>query len=157
VVQQVFDAPYEDVFRAVNVATSQALFQVHAQDKRAGAVLATELLRRQPTDRVHTTFYYAILTKELGPRQTSVTVMTKVQYPCSYRESGAGWHIGTLGAAAAMESGGKELCARLSALRWAAVVGSDSGVNYPFSANRTPEVLRFLSFVRSNLVAAGVI
>jgi hypothetical protein len=37
------------------------------------------------------------------------------------------------------------------------VVGSDSGVNYPFSANRTPEVLRFLSFVRSNLVAAGVI
>ena len=163
VVQQVFNAPYEDVFRAVNVSASQALFHVHEQDKRAGVVLATEVLRTQPTDQVHTTFYYAILIKERGPRRTSVTIMAKVQYPCLYQVVGAGWHIATFGivkAATALsgEDDDKESCTRRSTLRWAAVVNSDSGIRrLPFSPDRTPEIARFLSFVRNNLIAAGAI
>jgi hypothetical protein len=157
VVQQFFNAPFEDVFQAVNQSAAQAMLQIQHQDKRSGLILATEPVRRQPSDRVFTSFYYAIQVKEQGPRRSAVTVMAKVQYPCHYQDSGAGWHIATLGMATALEAGGKQTCERLTAVRWAASLPSDKAVTLPFAPNRGPEIARFFSFVRNNLLAAGAI
>ena len=162
VVRQVFQAPYEDVYRAASVAATKSLFNVEAQNKRVGHILATEIVRRQTNINTQSDaleydkFYYAVLVNELGPRRTQVTIMTKVQARCFYPEVGVGIHIASLGTLAALNRtlNREETCKFRSNLRWAAV---GSGDKYRVTPNRTAEMMQFMTILRSNLINAGAL
>jgi len=84
------EAPYEDVFRAATMATTQAALVVEVADKRRAVILASRDSqepwqgRSQPT-----TYYYAIAVVEKGADLTEVHVESKVQASCEKPGPGA--------------------------------------------------------------------
>lgn len=132
-----FAAPYEDVYRAASVSASQAMLDVTAESKSDGYVLAEQIPQGKPG--IH--YYYAITVDELGPKQSRVTIMSKMQSQCVIL--GSGYSIATLGMLpAAQHATGEtdEACRENSQVHW----GGD-----PI------QFKQFMSFVRNNLIAAG--
>lgn len=133
-----FTAPYEDVYRAASVSASQAMLDVTAESKDDGYILAEQIPQGKPG--IH--YYYAITVDELGPKQSRVTIMSKMQAQCVIL--GSGYSIATLGILpAAQHATGEtdEACRENSQVHW----GGDP-----------TQFKQFMSFVRNNLIAAGV-
>jgi hypothetical protein len=136
----VFNASYEEVFRAVSTSTAQAQFEIQTEDKRAGLILATrdvQMLWFQQGG-VHGTvtphlYFYAIRLKELGPKRTEVTIVSKVQGKCFIIHD-------------PFPNKMDEYCPRLSAGMWSEGYHNDA-----------QHLGQFMIFVRNNLLAAGVL
>lgn len=133
-----FKAPYEDVFRAVNISAGQSLFNIESSNKDAGSILATKSAKvpnpfnapvHQGVESVRK-YFYSILVTEKGPSTTDVRIVAKVQTTCQYNNIG-----------------GKELCLK------------ESTVNYSTEKWHSSEsdMSNFLIFIRNNLYAAGVL
>ncbi len=145
-----FAASYEDVFRAATVAASQAQLNVERADKSKGLILATRSVPMVPagTDYLRPTehiFYYAITVKELEPKQSEVTIASKVQGQCSMAPVGT-VTVFSLGTATAHALKLNEKCTSLSNGMWA--VGTHGSGR---------ELGQFQTFLRNNLIAAGVL
>jgi hypothetical protein len=128
----VFNAPYADVFRAVEVAVTMVGQNIESSDKSKGLILATRVDRRQwahlnrPTEGY---LFYAITVKELNSRTTEVAVFAKVQISCINRETVLG-----LG------------CEKLTTLHWATKGDADmQGLS------------QLINFTRNNLIQAGAL
>ena len=130
----IFDASYEEVFRAASVSTSQAQFEIQSEDKHRGVILATREVQGSGYwfPRI---FFYSIRLKELGPKRTKVTIVAKVQAACTRFNWGG-----------ASET--NALCDKVSKGAWADLGGI-------FLA--APELSQFMIFVRNNLLAAGAL
>jgi len=151
-----FEAPYEDVFRAVSVAASQAQFNVESTDKRKGSILATRVIMVQgPVNRTITEprqYSYAIVAKEIGPKATEVMTLARVQQTCT-RDSGLTWtlvSIFTFGialpTALIMYPVEKIRCDNAATVQWA---------TGPYTTLQ--EMNQLMTFARNNLIAAGAL
>jgi hypothetical protein len=80
-----YDAPYEDVFRAVTVAATQAQFHIESTDKATGSILATRVISGIKGQIRH---FYHIMVIEKGPKTTEVIVLNKVQSACEKASAG---------------------------------------------------------------------
>jgi hypothetical protein len=137
--KMLFQAPYEDVFRAASVSASQAQFSVEEEKKAEGVILATRTAKEQPpqiypmspvNQQPHQrNYYYAILVKEKGPKSTEVVIMAKVQGKC----------LTELLISPAV-------CKAYATPHWAS--GHD---------NAMQDLNQFIVFLRNNLIAAGLI
>jgi hypothetical protein len=74
----VFNAPYADVFRAVELSSTQVGQNIESSDRAKGLILATRENKRDNGLPRH--FYYAITVKELGSKATEVVVFSKMQF-----------------------------------------------------------------------------
>ncbi len=134
-----FSTAFEDTYRAASVSASQAMFDVTDEDKSAGYILAEQVPQGKPG--LH--YYYAIKIDELGAKKSRVTIMSKVQIQCV--TFNAATDIATLGLLPAVQHGTGETdekCRENSEVHW----GGDAG-----------QIKQFMSFVRNNLIAAGVL
>lgn len=146
-----FEAPFEDVFRAVTVSASQAQFNIESSDKSKGMILAERIA---PTGRVgdnnvtQTKFFHAIAVKEVGSKVTEVTILSKAQTRCGYQS--AGTHVGltilTFGIwllfippMVALDN----QCKDAAKLHW--------------DTMSLERLTQFMTFIRNNLIAAGVL
>ncbi len=144
-----FMAPYEDVYRAALVSVSQVQFNVTYESRSKGYIFAKRFVASAPTVVMETMggyaerrYYYAIEVTELAAKKTRVKIMAKTQGQCQ----------GIHGLLNAMSLGinevatdSKELCRQYSSIHWAA--GFD---------NTSQELNQYITFVRNNLIAAGV-
>ncbi len=149
----VLEAPYEDVFRAASVAASQAQFNVEHVQKSRGLILASRPVKMRPhgtsadypewqiTDHA---YFYAVSVRELGPKRTEVRISAKVQGRCGMWSAGMYVMTGGLGTAYFNEQNAR--CRELSSGMWA--IGSH---------NTAQEMGQFLTFLRNNLLAAGML
>jgi hypothetical protein len=145
-IQKVFNAPYEDVFRAAIVSASQTQWLVEVQDKANGVILAMRVLQimpppdtadcqnnaganRRPSQR---NSYYAVVIKEKGPKSIEVTAVAKAQGRCEHKLC---WGAPSANA----------VCERYASLHWA--TGHDNALS---------ELTQFMVFISNNLIAAGV-
>jgi hypothetical protein len=128
--KMVFNAPYADVFRAVEVAATQVGQNIASSDKSKGLILATRVelrkwqdtpYRANPSTEGH--LFYAITVKELKSRTTEVAVFVKVQASCR------GPH-----------------CGKASTLHWATGQDADG-----------QGISQLMNFTRNNLIAAGAL
>lgn len=137
--QATFSTTFEDTYRAASVSASQAMLDVTDEDKSAGYILAEQIPQGKPG--VH--YYYAIKIDELGAKKSRVTIMSKAQFQCEV--FGAGMDIATLGLMPAAQHATGETndkCRENSEVHWS----GDPG-----------QIKQFMSFVRNNLIAAGVL
>jgi hypothetical protein len=133
----VFEVPYEDVFRAASLSASQAQFNIEEERKADGLILATRTVQERPprdaapgNQRPHQrNYYYAIVVKEKGPKSTEVVIMAKAQGKCL-----------------ADPLGSPAQCRAYAIPHWAA--GHD---------NPTQDLGQFMTFLRNNLIAAGLL
>jgi hypothetical protein len=138
----VFDASYEEVFRAASIAATQAQWEIEKQDKHAGIVLAKRLVDNEPigvswgTERSTHVHFYRISVTELGAKQTEVAIVAKVQAHCSLMKHRL------LGPSRDKIDKDNDYCRKLAAGMWQGVAGS-------------AEVSQFVVFLRNNLIAAG--
>ena len=144
--KSVFNAPYQDVFRAASISVSQAQWFLQKEDKAGGAILATRILQIQPPPGISTcpagggynlhptqrNFYYAVLINEKGPKSTEVSVFVKAQGRCFHTTRCFGHS--------------EYICDEYASLHWATV-----------RDNALPDLTQFLTFVRNNLIAAGLL
>lgn len=150
--KSIFNVPYEDVYRAVEVSMSQAQFNVESENKAKGVILATRTVEMpiridygdMSTPRRHT-FFYAASVKELGPRKTEVTIAGKVQGQCGVGGKAA-FTLMTLGVVAGSVHAWEDNCFKLSGGMWA---------GGPYHQDK--EFGQFMTFVRNNLIMAGVL
>jgi len=157
-----FAAPFEDVFRAVNVAASQAQLNVESTDKRKGQILATRFAQVQPRGfsgdyslkTFASTYSYMIAVSEKGPKTTEVLASSKVQITCE-RVTALGWigrtlavplTFGLMLVVLPFQIRDDNRCADLSTAQWA--TGELSSQQ---------ELDRLLIFTRNNLIAAGAL
>lgn len=149
--RSVFPAPYEDVYRAALVSASQVQLNVTFDDKSTGNIFAKRVVQRAPSPsnagglggQAERRYFFAIVVKELGPKKTQVTIMAKAQGRC---EPISAWvNVATAGIAAPSRSTANEECLRYSKVHWA------SG-----KENQEEQMGQFMTFVRNNLIAAGV-
>jgi hypothetical protein len=143
----VFNAPYEDVFRAADVSASQTQWLIQKESKAEGIILAIRVLQippppdtadcpnaaganRRPTQR---NYYYAVVIKEKGPKSTEITAVAKVQGRCEHKSC-------------FLEPTANAVCERYASLHWA--TGHDSAMS---------ELTQFMTFIRNNLIAAGLL
>jgi hypothetical protein len=141
--KSMFNAPYEDVYRAVSVSASQAQLNIKKENKAEGLIFAEQALKiNPPTDLLNCPannfannkpalwyYYYAIVIKEKGPKSTEVTAMAKAQGRC---HTGGCW--------------GNDNCPHYSAIHWAS--GPDSAMT---------NLSQLMIFIRNNLIAAGLL
>lgn len=130
-----FNAAFEDVFRAASVAASNAQLHIESEHKSSGFIVASRAVKMIPrgTDNTQPSehiYFYAVVVRELGPKRTDVRISAKVQGRCQL----------------SILPGHREYCRKLSSGMWAV---SQHGT--------TEELLRFLTFLRNNLIAAGAI
>lgn len=133
----VFKVPYEDVFRAASVSASQAQFNVEEERKADGVILATRIIQERPphdgapgNQRPHQrNYYYAIVVKERGPKSTEVVIMAKAQGKCL-----------------ADPLMGTAQCRAYAIPHWATVYD-----------NATQDLGQFMTFLRNNLIMAGLL
>jgi len=101
--QAVFNAPYADVFRAVEVAATQAGQNIESSNKSKGLILTTRGENRawgtgpakdRKGDILPGFFFYAITVKELDSRTTEVVIFSKAQRQ-SIRKIYTGLHWAT--------------------------------------------------------------
>jgi hypothetical protein len=83
----VFNAPYADVFRLVEVAVTQAGQNIEFSDKSKGLILAETVVgafqhQWRYGHSAEGRFFYAITLKELGSKTTEVTIFVKAQVRC---------------------------------------------------------------------------
>jgi hypothetical protein len=146
-IKKVFNAPYEDVFRAAIVSAGQTQWLVEVQDKAKGVILATRVLQTPPPvgaganceannfankNPTRRNYYYAVVITEKGPKSIEVTALAKAQGKCE--------HKGCL----ARER--HEECERYASVHWA--TGHDNAMS---------ELSQFMVFINNHLIAAGVI
>lgn len=81
-----FEAPYEDVWRAVTAGVTQAQLNIESSQKSKGQVLATRFL--PPA----TKYFFAVLVKERGSKTTDVQVVAKIQNNRFKESLIPGWH-----------------------------------------------------------------
>lgn len=140
----VFNAPYADVFRAVEVAVSQVGQNIESSDKSKGLILAT----RDELRGTARHFIYAITVRELESRTTEVTVFSKVQIRCRYEEAGGMCLMSclTLGILLPFILSQNSHCTDISTPHWARGESADiQGLS------------QLINFTRNNLIAAGAI
>jgi len=151
----VYNAAFEDVYRAANVSASQAQFHIDGEQKSAGHILASRSLRMVPKNvnldsSTEHMYFYSIVVRELGPKSTEVRISVKVQGKCIMLGAGRRAALGvfSLGLTEALNMSGNQQtnCTALSSGTWAARDYSNS-----------EDMLRFLTFVRNNLLAAGAL
>lgn len=153
--KSVFEAPYEDVFRAVSVAASQAQFNVESTDKKSGVIRATRTVavkNRVGGGSATRIYYYEIVVKEMGAESTEVTVFSKYQESCT-RSSGFTWTmVSLLTFGIALPTAliaypvERRQCNRAAELQWATE-----------DYNSLQEMGQLMTFIRNNLIAAGVL
>jgi hypothetical protein len=144
--RNVFHAAYEDVYRAVSISISQAQMNVEKEDKSNGIILAVRTIQTLPPLGVGTcdaagsrgntrpqqrNYYYAIMIVEKGPKTTEVTAISKTQGRCNN-----GPCLGESGA----------VCTGYASVHWSTV-----------EENSLPELTQLMTFIRNNLVQAGLI
>lgn len=147
----IFTAPYEDVYRAALVSASQAQFNVTYDDKRKGHIFAKRLMQSVPTISMNNMaggyadrrYFYAVKVIELGARKSRVTIMAKAQGQCQAVHGLA--NVVTLGIGEALAET-VDNCAAYSSVHWA----------QGFDSSET-EMSQYITFVRNNLIAAGVL
>jgi hypothetical protein len=140
----VFNAPYEDVYRAVVVSTSQSQIFVEKESRSDGVVMGTRVVQARPLVPICAysrekngvplprKYFYAVYVKELAAKSTQVTAAVKVQGSCWTGEC-------------AQRADFAE-CKAYSTPHWAQPVeDADEGLT------------RLLTFIRNNLLAAGAI
>ena len=141
--KRVFDAPFEDVYQAVNVSASQAQLDVRTENKADGLILAMQTLTIDPPSdlmncpandfsnkkQLQWKYYYLIFVREKGSRSTEVVVMVKAQGRC-------------------LQGGcfGKDPCPDYASVHWA--TGYD---------NAEGQLSQLMVFIRNNLIQAGLI
>mgnify|MGYP001604059396 CR=1 FL=1 len=135
-----FAASYEDVYRAVFVSASQTQINIETENKSKGLVLGTRDIETAsmfrkcpavPTGSLTRRYYYAIVVKEQGAKSTEVFATVKVQGSC--------WTD------FCWDSGNVE-CNNYSTPHWA-----------DRSENPEKELTQLMTFIRNNLIAAGVL
>lgn len=89
-----FDAPFEDVWRAVNAGTAQAQLNIESSQKKSGIILATKLKSGQGPPNLNfpnmrSKYTYAIFVKEVSAKVTDVNMEAKVQSHCVKRSFGS--------------------------------------------------------------------
>ena len=154
----VFAASYDDVFQSVTVGVTQALLNIEEIHEDKGVILATRSLSiknaigGQQGQRATRMFSYAIFLKELESEITEVTVIAKIQDSC-FRTSGEEWvllSILSFGIIAPTALLGYPMeisaCKKSSTIRWAVGQG-----------NSIQELGQLMTFIRSNLFAAGLL
>jgi len=129
----VFNAPYADVFRAVEVAVTQAGQNIEFSDKSKGLILAERLVQQYQRSWRHGRqsgglFFYAITLKEVGSKTTEVTIFVKAQVRCLYG------HVSS-----------RECKTEASVPHWAS--DKDADIEGLFQLN---------NLIRNNLIAAGL-
>jgi len=145
--KNLFNAPYEDVYRAVSVSISQAQMNVEEEDKSKGIILAVRTIQALPPLYVGNTcdsagsrgntrpqprnYYYAIMVVEKGPKSTEVTAISKAQGRCNN-----GFCLGDAGAG----------CDTYSSVHWSTI-----------EENSLPELTQLMTFIRNNLIQAGLL
>jgi len=143
----VFEAPYEDVFRFAQVAASQAQLNIEGTDKANGVILATRVAKTfTPDGERESRYHYGIIVKETGPKTTEVTISTKKQTSCSKL------HEGTAGFLTCISFG---LLAPLAIVD--AVKCTEEKASLQWTTDSLPEINQFLTLIRNNLIAAGLI
>jgi len=146
----IFNASYEEVFRAASASTSQAQFEIGREDKHHGLILAKRYVKYQGitvswgTESTSFTYFYAIRLKELGAKSTEVTISAKkqVQSCVLYDLDKIGPAMRLLSPPTDQVEKDNEYCRRLLAGMW--------------SMDSETELSQFMIFVRNNLLAAGV-
>lgn len=143
--KMVFNAPYEDVYRAAEVSATQAILSIESSDKAKGVIKA-ELIKQITAGEWH--YFFEIALKEIGPKSTEVIVTSKEQGSCNIRTQGYVCCLGimTVGLALAMEPARNKKCEEISSVRWA------TG-----NTNVMQEMTNLMTFIRNNLLQAGVI
>jgi len=141
----VFNAPYADVFRAVELAVTQVGQNIESSDKSKGLILTT----RDDVVRGHARhFIYAIKVRELKSRTTEVVVVSKVQIRCLHEGAGGiiAVSIMTLGILLPLELSQNSQCTDASTPHWAKGYSADiQGLS------------QLINFTRNNLIAAGAL
>ena len=150
-----FEAPYEDVFRAVSVSASQAQFNVESTDKARGLILATRVMMVRNLGESRTSeprqYSYAIMVKENGPKSSEVMVLAKVQQSCT-RMSFLSGMSGILGFGVLLIATlpiyllDKTTCDKAATVQWA--TGEFTTLQ---------EMTQIMTFTRNNLIAAGTL
>jgi hypothetical protein len=147
----VFNAPYADVFRAVEVAATQAGQNIESSDKSKGLILTTrddiqgQMYGHQPRAR-H--LIYAITVRELQSRTTEVAVFSKVQLRCVYHGAGEVSLMSclTLGLLIPFFYSENSNCTAMSTPHWPRGNAADiQGLS------------QLINFTRNNLIAAGAL
>ena len=141
-----FEAPYEDVFRVAKVSATQAMFNVESVDKSKGLILAMKATQEQGvwnynacgTPKNDKRYFYAIKVIETGSTTTEVIILSKTQGASCYA---GGASVGTV------VGKGFGLFNKKKAEAYASVHWSTN----------LQDLLQFLTLIRSNLIAAGLI
>ncbi len=133
-----FEAPYEDVFRAVTVSTGQAMLNIEYSSKDKGLILATKAakVRNAFVSQINQAYeaerrhYLAIIVKEKGPETTEVKIVAKVQTPCQY-----------------------------NSMFGSSVCGKEASVTYASDMwhSATTEMNNIMIFIRNNLYSSGLL
>jgi len=137
----VFDASFEQVYRAASVSTSQALFELEKEDARAGRIFAKRIAEHEAipvswgTESTTHTYFYKITVKELAPKKSEVTILARVTATCALSHS-----IDRMMSTAEKLEADDNHCRALSAGTWA--------------GNAQPQLSQFMVLVRNNLIAA---
>jgi hypothetical protein len=141
--KSVFNASYEEVFRASSVSAPLAMLQIQKEDKHSGVILAT----RSVSTAGMRMYFYSIRVKELGRKRTEVTIVAKLQGKCTPHPGIAtALDVATVGMVHGALSEEQKDCEHLIAGLWA---------EGKFSSAQ--EMSQFMIMVRNNLVAAGVL
>lgn len=139
-----FAASYEDVYRAAFVSASQTQINIETENKSKGLMLGTRAVeavppipRCQNSERLNGVslprkYFYAIVVTEKGPKSTEVLATVKVQGAC--------W------TGVCFQSVDLAECTHYSTPHWA-----DLG------ENPERELTQLMTFIRNNLIAAGVL
>ena len=137
----VFEAPYDDVFRAVKVSVSQVMLNIESSNKAKGEILATSIkntFNPKTGDPREIRYYYGILVKEIGPETTEVTILAKRQRSC------------------------KSLSRATACLSFGATLPhieecNEETVAVKLATDAVEQLSQFMTVTRNNLIASGVI
>ena len=139
--------PYADLFRIVSMSASQVMFDVESADEDKGIILAT-----REKDEIRSMYFHAILLAEIGPKETKVTVLSKLQSACSEYTEGqrAMYAIGSLGITEAVIAGVKPEndCEYHVNVHW------PNPKNIRVSPKK--EVNQLFTIIRNNLMSQGL-
>jgi hypothetical protein len=138
-----FDASYEEVFRAATTAATQTQWEIEKQDKHAGIVFAKRLAKETIpiAGRMETTVVshlFRVTVTELGAKETEVVIAAKTQWFCI---PGKHYLLSPLSKDQIKED--NERCQKFREGMWEGATG-------------LPEVSQFVVFLRNNLIVAGV-
>ena len=144
--KNLFNAPYEDVFRAVSISVSKAQMLLEKEDKKTGVILAVRMIQAPPppglpncvlalqgnTRPQQRNYYYAILVREKGPKSTEVTAVAKAQGRCIYGPC--------------LQGPPPSTCHEYASVHWATA-----------HENSLQELSQLMIFIRNNLIQAGLL